>query len=91
MTFFSFFKIGTNGLSNMLAFALEPTLPAAGAADLDNLAAMLIGASNRLTGQLHPIVRESIGELVRSMNCYLQQSNRGTRHTPARHRARDGT
>jgi len=54
----------------MLVSALEPTLPPAGDPDLENLAASLIGASNRLAGQMHPLVRESIGELVRSMNCY---------------------
>jgi len=54
----------------MLASGLEPILPPAGDPELENLAASLIGASNRLAGQMHPIVRDSIGELMRSMNCY---------------------
>lgn len=37
---------------------------------IDNLVSELIGKSASLSERLHPIVRNSIGDLVRSMNCY---------------------
>ena len=37
---------------------------------LEELAVRLVARSNQLAGQLHPHVRASIGDLVRSMNCY---------------------
>src|SRR5688572_25902597 len=52
---------------------MEPMLPAEGAAgwrDLTDLAVDLVAKANRFAGQLHPIVRDQVGDLVRSMNCY---------------------
>jgi Fic family protein len=52
---------------------MEPMLPAEGAAgwrDLTDLAVDLVAKANRFAGQLHPIVRDQVGALVRSMNCY---------------------
>ena len=37
---------------------------------LDDDVLPLIAEANQLAGRIHPILRESIGELVRSMNCY---------------------
>ncbi|MBS0641459.1 MAG: Fic family protein [Proteobacteria bacterium] len=37
---------------------------------LDDEAVALIAESNQLAGRIHPVLRESIGDLVRSMNCY---------------------
>lgn len=37
---------------------------------LDDLAAAVIASSASLAGQLHPLVAATIGDLVRSMNCY---------------------
>jgi Fic family protein len=48
----------------------EPLLPPEGDAQLEELAVRLVARSNQLAGQLHPHVRASIGDLVRSMNCY---------------------
>ena len=45
-------------------------MPAEGTEVLDNLAFDLAREASELSGQLHPIVRLSIAELVRSMNCY---------------------
>ena len=45
-------------------------MPRAEATALDDLAFDLVARANHLAGQIHPGVRESIGDLVRSMNCY---------------------
>src|SRR5689334_1144067 len=49
---------------------MEPMMPAEGNTELSNLVLDLIGESQRLAGMLHPKVQESVGDLVRSMNCY---------------------
>src|SRR5712672_2010628 len=54
----------------MITAAMEPVLPPTGDAVLEDLSARLIATANRLAGQINPIVREAIGDLVRSMNCY---------------------
>lgn len=54
----------------MSASAAEPFMPAAGTEGLENLAFDLAREASELSGQLHPIVRLSVGDLVRSMNCY---------------------
>jgi len=48
----------------------EPLMPREGDPRLEELAVTLIARANQLGGQLHPNVRASIGDLVRSMNCY---------------------
>jgi Fic family protein len=45
-------------------------MPAEGTEALENLAFDLAQEASELSGQLHPIVRLSVAELVRSMNCY---------------------
>lgn len=49
---------------------MEPMLPEAAVRDLEDVAAQLLADSSRLAGRVHPIVKDSIGALVRSMNCY---------------------
>lgn len=49
---------------------MEPLLPSAGCVELEDRALDLVAASGRLAGQLAGQVREAIGDLVRSMNCY---------------------
>lgn len=49
---------------------MEPMLPEEANRDLEDLAFDLTAKANSLTGQVHPIVTRSIGDLVRSMNCY---------------------
>lgn len=49
---------------------MEPMLPRDASQGLENLAVELVTEASRLTGQLRPQVREGIGHLVRSMNCY---------------------
>jgi Fic family protein len=48
----------------------EPLMPREGDPRLEELAVTLIARANQLGGQLHAKVRVSIGDLVRSMNCY---------------------
>lgn len=49
---------------------MEPMRPPEGHIELSNLALDLVAESNRLAGMLHPIVQASVGNLIRSMNCY---------------------
>ena len=46
---------------------MEPMLPAQGQRELEDLAMGLAKKGSSLAGALHPIVRNSIGDLVRSM------------------------
>lgn len=52
------------------ATRLEPVLPEESRTDLDNLAIDLVAKSSALASKLHPVLRSSVGNLVRSMNCY---------------------
>lgn len=54
----------------MDATAFEPILPPEGDPELEDLAVRLVARANQLAGQLSPAVRASVGDLVRSMNCY---------------------
>lgn len=49
---------------------MEPLLPAAGGRRLEDLAVRLASDSAALAAQLAPPVRDAVGDLVRSMNCY---------------------
>ena len=49
---------------------MEPMMPRDGGRVLENLAVDLVAKANQLSGQVKPEVRDSIGDLVRSMNCY---------------------
>jgi Fic family protein len=50
--------------------AMEPMLPEEALTGLENSAFTLIAEANRLGGRVHPLLQQSIGDLVRSMNCY---------------------
>ena len=45
-------------------------MPPQGESGLEDLAVDLVAKANALAGQINPVVRDSIGDLVRSMNCY---------------------
>ena len=49
---------------------MEPMLPAHGQRVLEDMAMELAKKGSALAATLHPRVRQSIGDLVRSMNCY---------------------
>uniref|UniRef100_E6VNC8 Filamentation induced by cAMP protein Fic n=1 Tax=Rhodopseudomonas palustris (strain DX-1) TaxID=652103 RepID=E6VNC8_RHOPX len=48
---------------------MEPLFPEENKA-LTDLATDLVAKSNALAGRLHPMIQTSVGDLVRSMNCY---------------------
>ena len=50
--------------------SMEPMIPEEASRLLDDDILPLVAEANQLAGRIHPILRESIGELVRSMNCY---------------------
>lgn len=49
---------------------MESMMPAEGNSVLDDLVFDLVQKSSALASQLHPVVQRSVGNLVRSMNCY---------------------
>lgn len=50
--------------------SMEPMLPEEANRELDDIGFDLTAKASSLAGQVNPIVTKSIGELVRSMNCY---------------------
>ncbi|WP_245572837.1 Fic family protein [Lichenihabitans psoromatis] len=49
---------------------MEPMVPDEASRALDDDFLALVADASALAARMHPIVRESIGDLVRSMNCY---------------------
>ncbi|VXD01794.1 Fic family protein [Oceanicaulis sp. 350] len=49
---------------------MEPMVPSEESRLLDDDILPLIAEANQLAGRIHPTLRDSIGDLVRSMNCY---------------------
>jgi len=49
---------------------MEPMIPGDPRDELSDLALELVSKASALAGQVHGQVREGIGDLVRSMNCY---------------------
>jgi len=60
---------------------MEPLLPE-DRQDLENLATDLVAKANALAGRLHPVMRASVGDLVRSMNCYYSNLIEGHNTLP---------
>src|ERR1700738_1833541 len=48
---------------------MEPLFPEENK-NFSDLATDLVAKSNALSGRLHPVIQEGVGDLVRSMNCY---------------------
>jgi Fic family protein len=61
--------------------AMEPLLPK-DRPELENLATDLVAKANTLAGRLHPVMRASVGDLVRSMNCYYSNLIEGHNTLP---------
>jgi Fic family protein len=61
--------------------AMEPLLPE-DRQDIENLATDLVAKANTLAGRLHPVMRGSVGDLVRSMNCYYSNLIEGHNTLP---------
>lgn len=49
---------------------MEPMVPEEASSALEDEVVTLIAEANQLAGRIHPVLRDSIGDLVRSMNCY---------------------
>src|SRR5438045_6278014 len=49
---------------------MEPMLPPEGERKLEDLAIDLTSKASALAGRVNPVVQQSIGMLVRAMNCY---------------------
>ena len=54
----------------MNVMTMEPMVPEEAVKDLEDEVVTLIAEANQLAGRVHPILRVSMGDLVRSMNCY---------------------
>ncbi len=52
---------------------MEPMLPPENASELNDLALDLATKASAFAGMLNPVVARSVGDLVRSMNCYTIQ------------------
>lgn len=61
--------------------SMEPMLPEE-RQDLEDLATDLVARTSSLAGRLHPVLRASIGDLVRSMNCYYSNLIEGHNTLP---------
>jgi Fic family protein len=61
---------------------IEPLLPNEKFHDLDDLTFELVSSAKSLAGQLNPTVRSSVGDLVRSMNCYYSNLVEGHNTLP---------
>ena len=57
-------------MATMDVSRMEPMLVEESELALEDTAAKLLADANGLARRMHPIVRESVGTLVRSMNCY---------------------
>ncbi len=62
---------------------MEPLMPESGMKELEDLVSDFISKVNRLASQLKPQVIKSVGDLVRSMNCYYSNLIEG-HHTHPR-------
>jgi Fic family protein len=63
------------------ATAMEPMLPEV-TAELADLVLTLVERASEFRGQLNPVLRASVGDLVRSMNCYYSNLIEGHQTTP---------
>ena len=61
---------------------MEPMLPEEAVQVLEEPAFTLIAEANQLAGRVHPIMQQSVGNLVRSMNCYYSNLIEGHNTQP---------
>ncbi len=61
---------------------MEPLLPPEATGDLNDLAVDLVSRASSFAGMLNPVVSKSVGNLVRSMNCYYSNLIEGHDTTP---------
>jgi len=61
---------------------MEPLLPTEGTGPLNDLSLELVSKASKFAGMLNPVVSKSVGNLVRSMNCYYSNLIEGHDTTP---------
>ncbi|MBU0800634.1 MAG: Fic family protein, partial [Alphaproteobacteria bacterium] len=61
---------------------MEPLLPPEDKGELNDLAVDLVAKASGFAGMLNPVVSRSVGDLVRSMNCYYSNLIEGHDTTP---------
>ncbi len=61
---------------------MEPLLASEGTDDLNDVAVDLVSKASSFAGMLNPVVSKSVGNLVRSMNCYYLNLIEGRDTTP---------
>ena len=61
---------------------MEPLLPSGEVVELNDLSVELVLKASKFAGMLNPIVSASVGDLVRSMNCYYSNLIEGHDTTP---------
>lgn len=61
---------------------MEPLLPPEGAGKLGDLTIDLVSKASGFAGALNPVISKSVGDLVRSMNCYYSNLIEGHDTTP---------
>lgn len=62
---------------------MEPMLPQDGkCGELNDMALELVAKSEKLSGQVNPVLQRSLGDLVRSMNCYYSNFIEGHNTLP---------
>jgi Fic family protein len=61
---------------------MEPLLPEDRTGTLKDLATDLVAKSSALAGRLHPVLQDTVGDLVRSMNCYYSNLIEGHQTHP---------
>src|SRR5687767_4473052 len=61
---------------------MEPMMPSVGARSLEDLAVRLVEVSAALKAQMPKEVRNAVGDLVRSMNCYYSNLIEGHNTRP---------
>ncbi|MCA6556292.1 MAG: Fic family protein, partial [Pseudanabaena sp. M114S2SP2A07QC] len=61
---------------------MEPMLPSEGNRELEDLVVSLIQATSSLKAILKPRMTETLGNLVRNMNCYYSNLIEGHNTTP---------
>src|SRR5260370_30245730 len=87
MLYFSMRYIGTKTAPLAAVYMavcnqIEPAFPADPGHRLEDLVYELVASASALAGQIHPLVAESMGDLVRSMNCYYSNLIEGHNTVP---------
>lgn len=73
--------IGIESAKMVTLASIEPLFPESNR-DLEDMTIELTSAASRFAARLHPLMRASVGDLVRSMNCYYSNLIEGHNTLP---------